>query len=275
MLELERGGYSRVRPLFEDTANIPPRSVLSGITPGRVFVDDVQDPQAALVWTQWGFAYLAGESCKDAFTRDLHDLILEELVPNKGGREKGFLLFPCSSTWEAESSLLLAGRRPNKIYRRSFTFNPSHFSGNYGWLNRLPAGFHIYRIDEKLIERTGDRISQEIEAAWASVKDFLNDGFGFCLMHGEEIVSLCTSPFIAGREVEVCIRTDPHYRSKGYATVTALAFLEHCLLNDLSPNWECPWDHIASCALAARLGFENPVDRLVYYWEELSQVPGL
>lgn len=270
MDELERVDYSRAMPLFQNLDYIPPKSVLTGITPGRVFVDDALQPKVALVWTKWGFAYLSGESCAEAFTRELHDLILDELVTNTAGREKGFLLFPCSPDWEPGMSLLLEGRRPNKIYRRSFTFNPSNFSGHYGWLNRLPAGFRIYRIDEKLLEGTGDRISREIEAAWASTKDFLNCGFGFCLMHGEDIVSLCTSPFIAGNLVEVCIRTDPHYRSKGYATVTALAFLEHCMLNDLSPNWECPWDHVASCLLAARLGFENPVDRPVYYWEEIS-----
>lgn len=267
MHELERGDYDRALPLFKDLPYIPPRSVLLGITPGRVFVDSAEFPHTGLVWTRWGFAYLAGDSRSDAFSRQLRDQVLDELVANTTGREKGFLLFPCSQDWEARLHLLLEDRRPNKIFRRSFTFNPSNFSNHYGWLNRLPAGFHIYRIDEKLLERSQGRISAEIEAAWGSTKDFLNCGFGFCLMHGSEIVSLCTSPFIAGREVEVCIRTDPHYRSKGHATVTALAFLEHCLLNDLIPNWECPWDHVASCALAIRLGFENPVDRPVYYWE--------
>jgi RimJ/RimL family protein N-acetyltransferase len=254
-------------PLFKHLPYIPPRSVLLEITPGRVFVDDPDRPQAGLVWTRWGFAYLAGDSRAENFSRHLHDRVLDELVSSTVGREKGFLLFPCSPDWEPRLNQMLEGRRPNKIFRRSFTFNPSIFSTHYGWMNRLPAGFHIYRIDEKLLEDTEALVSAEIEAAWGSTKDFLNCGFGFCLVHAGKVVSLCTSPFIAGREVEVCIRTDPHYRSKGYATVTALAFLEHCLLNDLVPNWECPWDHVASCALAARLGFENPVDRPVYYWE--------
>jgi RimJ/RimL family protein N-acetyltransferase len=267
MHELGRGDYSRALPLFQDHAYIPPKSVLLGMTPGRVFVDNSERPQAGLVWTRWGFAYLAGNSSIETFNRSLHEQILDELISTTASREKGFLVFPCDPDWESMLNRLLADRRPNKIYRRSFTFNPSHFSTHYGWLNRLPAGFHIYRIDEKLLELTQDVVRAEIEAAWGSSKDFLNCGFGFCLMHGQAVVSLCTSPFIAGREVEVCIRTDPHYRSKGYATVTALAFLEHCLLHDLVPNWECPWDHVASCALAARLGFENPVDRLVYYWE--------
>ncbi len=267
MHELGWGDYSRALPLFINLPYIPPRSVLLGITPGRVFVDDLERPKAGLVWTRWGFAYLAGDSRADTFRRRLHDQIFDELVSNTTARDKGFLLFPCSSDWEHQLNDLLEGRRPNKIFRRSFTFNPSNFSNHYGWLNRLPAGFHIYRIDEKLLERTSGLVSAEIEAAWGSSKDFLNCGFGFCLMHGDVVVSLCTSPFIAGREVEVCIRTDVHYRSKGFATVTALAFLEHCLLNDLSPNWECPWDHVASCALATRLGFENPVDRPVYCWE--------
>jgi RimJ/RimL family protein N-acetyltransferase len=267
MIELNRGDYYRAMHLFKDLPYIPPRSVLLGMTPGRVFVDKTDHPQASLIWTRWGFAYLAGDSNRKEFIQHLHDHTLDELVAHTVGREKGFLLFPCNPGWETQLSLLLEGRRPNKIYRRNFTFNPSNFSNNYGWLNRLPSGFRIYRIDQQLLDQTKNRISEEIEASWGSTKDFLNCGFGFCLMHGEDIISLCTSPFIAGREVEVCIRTDPHYRSKGYATVTALAFLEYCLLNDLAPNWECPWDHVASRALAARLGFENPVDRPVYYWE--------
>jgi RimJ/RimL family protein N-acetyltransferase len=267
MYELDRDNFSRAMPLFIEIANIPPKSVLLGITPGRVFVDNPEHPRAGLVWTRWGFAYLAGDSRIGGFNRLLKEQILDELISQTTLREKGFLVFPCSPDWESSLYSLLVDRRPNKIFRRSFTFNPSNFSNHYGWLNRLPAGFHIYRIDEKLLDRTRDIVREEIEASWGSTKNFINCGFGFCLMHGEEIVSVCTSPFLAGREVEACIRTDPHYRSKGYATVTALAFIEHCLLNDLAPNWECPWDHVASCALAVRLGFENPVDRPVYYLE--------
>ena len=141
------------------------------------------------------------------------------------------------------------------------------------WRNRIPDGLQLLPVDSRLLGRTdlqNYRAVADWVASWHSTGYFLRHGFGFCLLHGQQIVSLCTSPFVAGRQVELCIRTDPHYRSKGFATTTALAFIEHCLFNDLLPHWECPWDHVASCALAARLGFANPSDYLVYYWQTSS-----
>jgi RimJ/RimL family protein N-acetyltransferase len=270
MFELTAGEFARALPLFQDLPHIPPRSTLLGNTPGRVFVDQTTNPQAALVWTRWGFAYLAGEPLDPSFTAALCDQILPELLAHPYGREQGLLLYPCSPAWESSLAPLLAQGRPSKLYRRAFTFNPARFSDHYGWLERLPSGFHIYRIDAQLLEHSKPQLQAEIESAWASTQDFLDRGFGFCLLHGQQIVSLCTSPFVAGRQVELCIRTDPHYRSKGFATATALAFIEHCLFNDLQPHWECPWDHVASCALAARLGFANPSDYLAYYWPTSS-----
>jgi RimJ/RimL family protein N-acetyltransferase len=269
MFELALGEFTRVLPLFQDLPHIPPRSTLLGNTPGRVFVDRAIDPQAALIWTRWGFAYLAGQPVNDTFNSALLYQVLTELLAQPSGREQGLVLYPCTPAWENSLGALLAARRANKLYRRSFTFNSARFSDHYGWLERLPSDFHIYRIDPPLLERTGQQVRTEIESAWASTQDFLNGGFGFCLLHGQQIVSLCTSPFIAGRDVELCIRTDPHFRSKGFATVTALAFIEHCLLNDFLPHWECPWDHVASCALAVRLGFTHPLDHPVYFWQAI------
>lgn len=269
MFELAAGEFARALPLFQDLPHIAPRSTLLCNTPGRVFVDRRTDPQIALVWTRWGFAYLAGGPVDASFTIALREQVLPELIAHPNGREQGLLLYPSSPAWESSLAPLLAQGRPNKLYRRAFTFNPARFSDHYGWLERLPSGFHIYRIDQPLLQRTGKHLHAEIESAWASTQDFLNTGFGFCLLHGDQVVSLCTSPFIAGPDVELCIRTDPHYRSKGFTTVTALAFIEHCLLNDLQPHWECPADHVASCTLAIRLGFAHPLDHAVYYWDAI------
>lgn len=265
MIELKPGDFARAFPLCEALPFIPLRSTLLGNTPGRVFVDEYTIPQVAIVWMQWGFTYLAGQPVHEQLMADIVNQIIPELISESSLRTQELLLFPCSESWTSNLSSSLAAYRPKKIFRRAFSFIPNSFSDHYGWLDRLPSGFHIYRIDQPLIERLGSQVSQEITSSWASTEDFLNRGFGFCLLHKDEIVSLCTSSFIAGREVEACIRTTLHYRSKGYATFTALAFIEHCLQNDLLPHWECPWDHLASCALATRLGFVNPVDHLVYH----------
>jgi RimJ/RimL family protein N-acetyltransferase len=266
MVEIPMGDFAKALPLYQNLPHIPPRSTLLGNTLGRVFVDHANNPQAALVWTRWGFAYLAGEPEDVSFTEAVFMQILPALAKHVQNREQGLILFPCAQSWEYNLSPFLADLRYKKFYRRAFTFDPKRFSGHYGWMERLPSGFHISRIDEALIEQTSQQLSTEIESSWDSTQEFINNGFGFCLLYGDRIISLCTSPFIAGKEVELCIRTDEHYRSKGFATVTALAFIEHCLLNDMQPHWECPWDHIASCTLAIRLGFTNPIDYPVYYF---------
>ena len=96
---------------------------------------------------------------------------------------------------------------------------------------------------------------------------FLNAGFGYVLVDGEEIVSLCFSGFVAGTVHAIDIETMPSARRKGYAEVVARAFLAEYLEKHLQPHWDCMADNPASSRLAEKLGFVQNHEYVLYsFW---------
>lgn len=272
MVELDRCEFDRVSFLFAPISHcVPVFSVLEGNSPGRVFVDDRIDPATALVWTRWGYYYLGGDAKNDLFNRSLGGLLADELIPASIELgERGFILYPSLADWEACLDVVLEGKQPIRLYRRTYVFDAANRRCGR---HRIPAGFSLRRIDKALL--SDELVAAEVGVGWETVDDFMTQGIGFCLARddpcGPEVVSICCSIMSAGNSVEIGIRTVEAYRRRDFATLVAGAFIGHCLANDLRPNWECFWDNEPSNALAQKLGFEASGDHPVYYWEEVRQ----
>jgi RimJ/RimL family protein N-acetyltransferase len=88
-----------------------------------------------------------------------------------------------------------------------------------------------------------------------------SDEFAWFLIKNGEVVSDCISVWVenVGVEincVEIGIGTKEPYRRNGYALLTASAFINDCLTQNLVPVW-CCWDfREGSKELAEKLGFE-------------------
>lgn len=93
-------------------------------------------------------------------------------------------------------------------------------------------------------------------------------GFIHFLLDDNEIVSVCMSVFASQERMEIDVHTAENYRRRGFAALTAAAFIEACLQRGKQPNWECFWDNQPSVALAGELGFCALPDFPVYYWQE-------
>ncbi len=111
------------------------------------------------------------------------------------------------------------------------------------------------------------RLADDICATWRNIEDFLANGFGYCLLEGGDIASVCLSAFAARGQVEIGVHTGEKFRRRGYASLTAAAMIAHCLDNEQTPHWECFWDNEPSIALAVKLGFEVENDSPIFYWE--------
>jgi RimJ/RimL family protein N-acetyltransferase len=265
MIELQASQFGQVSEILSGLKHfVHLDAVIDGQHPGRVFADRATHPTVAFVWTKWGYTYLAGDASNAGFNHSLCRLLAEELIPASIALgERGLILCPFPEGWKDRLGVILPHRKPMRLFRRSFTFHPARFATHHGWESKVPAGFRMQRLDAELIERTGKQL-----VTWRSRDDFLERGFGFCLLCGDNVVSECFSAFVSGGKVEISIDTAQEYRRRGLATLVASAFIEHCLAQELEPNWECWWENVASCGLAAKLGFKAPTDHAVYYWEE-------
>lgn len=260
MLELAPPEYTLALPLF---ANFPqhvlPQAICQGHNPGRVFVDQQDAPRTALIGTTVGYFLLAGESAPEQLP-SLHQILHESLLPAaQAAGETGFILLPADESWKPHLPTLLPGCEVLEIYRRPFAFDAAQFAKHAPI--QIPDGFQLLPVDAGLAERVG------ILGSWATVEDFLAHGLGVALVAGEEIASVCTSVFASRTRVELDIHTAEKYQRRGFATLTARAFIAACLERGLHPNWECFWENAPSIALAERVGFRALPDYPVYYWE--------
>ncbi len=264
--ELDRSEFEKARAVYAGLEScVAITSVIEGNTPGRIFVDDTKNLTAAFMWNEFRYGFLAGNPDNSEFIESLSGLLAERLLPEaKDSHDPTLLLYPYPASWREKISVLVREHSPLNLARSMFMFNPSKFT--YGnWRERVPAGFDIRRVDENLAEKL--MIAGEHDFLWTSRDNFLSKGVGFCLSHEEEIVSLCYSVFAAGQKREISIHTDSQYRGKGFATLTAAAYIDHCQQNGLCPVWQCWGDNEPSITLASKLGFEHTGDYPVYLIE--------
>jgi len=264
MIELTVTDFVRTLPLLAGiNQKVLPHAICDGFNPGRVFVDQRENPQVALLWSPVGYYFLAGDPAQVGDLMDIHRTLTDIFVPaSQVTGETGFIVIPSHLGWNEHRAVLLPGREVIEIYRRPFAFDPAQFAAQANWRERIPQGFRIQALDAALAEQVG------VLSSWASMDAFLQNGLGFVLLDGDEIASACHSVFASRTHHEIDVHTAEKYQRRGFALLVASAFIEACLARGQQPNWECFWENDASTALAGKLGFSAEPDYPVWYWEE-------
>jgi RimJ/RimL family protein N-acetyltransferase len=268
--ELDMQDYEKVRPLFASlNYHLVIFSIIEGNSPGRVYVDDVDHPQSAFVWdkVEAGF-YLAGREDNDAFNEALNKCILTEIAVEAKQFPSciEFVMNYFPDTWESKLNVVLRDTFPMKHYRQHFTLKQLKVD----WKAQIPDGFVMTQVDEELLTRTQlkniDHVTRWVRGNWQSVENFIKKGFGFCLLHENDIVSWCIADFVAGNDYEMGIHTDEDYLRRGFATLTAAAAVDYCLANGVENiGWHCWSSNVASAATAKKVGFEETIEHPVYH----------
>lgn len=266
MIELTPSEFPLALPLLSRIPQaVLPHAICQGINPGRVFVDQRDDPRAAMLWSTVGYFLLAGDPDATDELPAVRQVLSEVFVPaSQAGGESSFILLTSPAGWQARLPELLPGREVFEIYRRPFAFDPAKFAARGDWRSQVPVGLRVQALDAGLAEQAG------VLGSWASVEDFLAHGLGFAVLDGDQIASLCFSVLASREKVEIDVHTHENYRRRGLAILAASALIEASLQRGMQPNWECFWDNEPSAALAQQLGFTALPDTPVYYWEEAS-----
>jgi len=259
MVELSTPEYCRVCPLFAEMEDnrAPLFSVIEARTPGRVLVDHSERPATACVavGSVPSDLFLGGDEGDPLFNRALQDLLVTEVMPRlRDGTDVAHLmLYSVSEGWRTVLDDLLKEYGIRRLTRTQFTFRPERFARLRGWRERIPEGFHVQRADRRVAERIAG-----IAELWGSIDNFLREGFFFCVVGGDEVISRSGTVFVGDGRAEIGAETAEPCRRKGFATLAACACIEHCLEIGLRPDWGCFYNP-ASGGLAEKLGFvEKP-----------------
>jgi RimJ/RimL family protein N-acetyltransferase len=255
LFELSKDEYHRSAAIFERLPRTAVVGTLAGLTPGRVFVDDADDPQAAFIWNDYRFSYLAGDPANEDFLRGLVSLLETELLPEaRGSHDPSLALYPDSPAWIEALEGRLSGYHPLCLFRSLHGFEQRAFEKHARFLEPLPPEFTLLPIDAGLCERFTD-LANAYKLLWGDAHNFLAQGFGFCVLAGGELASACDSAFCAGGWAEMGVETRGAYRRQGLARQVTTAFIRESLRRGLEPVWECWWENEPSRKLATRLGF--------------------
>ena len=94
---------------------------------------------------------------------------------------------------------------------------------------------------------------------------FFKFGFGFSLVTKRRIVSWCTAEYVSRGKCGIGIETIPEYQNRGFATITASAFVEYCIQKGIRPHWKCNRDNLASRRVAEKVGFMKELEYPVHF----------
>jgi RimJ/RimL family protein N-acetyltransferase len=240
-------------------------SVLAGIYPGKIFVDDPEKPRSALLSTYieseqrsiWGF--LAGEPGDEAFNQDLNHAIFNGQITHS---DTPVILLTCDpDDWGGQMEVVMSPRPPIWMKRWHYLCRDV----NYDWRSSLPAGFAVLPMQIEMLESSAMDFPGDVRATlekWASAKNEHFADFGFLTVDqdGEKpiIAGWATVDFVAQGMGDLGFFTQPDYRLKGLGTVAAAAALEYGLSNGLTQiNWTCAAGNQGSIHTADKLGLER------------------
>jgi GNAT superfamily N-acetyltransferase len=258
-LLLKADAYASVHALFEDMAcHLAVVTVLAGILQGRIYVDNLANPETAiLIPSNRHRVYASGEP-EPRLLADVIDLLCKE------SREEsyGFVMYyDASYLWQPTLEKVLAQPELTAAWRQLYRLREplSPVAGP------LPEQITIGRIDEimgrdmPLANR--DLLLAEIHAESPSLEHFFRQHFGFCAQHGHQLVAWCLAEYHFQGRYELGIETIAAYRRQGIATHLADAVVRHAFAQGATEiGWHCWAANTPSVAPALKVGFEKVLD---------------
>ncbi len=254
---LPQTAYERVRPLLGDLVDyhVAIDGVLQGHNPGAVYADDPAAPQVVFITGPEG-AYLGGTVPPAAQRPALKAFLGERLAV------LGDLWLAVMPAWDEHLADLFP-RAPLRQPRQHYVCTQVMLD----WRARLPDNMIVQPITGDLIADPSVELPEHVhdwmEDNWASTDNFLARGFGFVTIDEEHnrvaSWSLCdcvSHDTPRGNTCEIGIHTDPAYRERGLAAITASAAVEHALAHGFqSVGWHCHLENIGSRRTALKVGF--------------------
>lgn len=261
---LEPDTYASVHSLFEKmTYHLAALTVLTGISPGRIYVDNPASPGTAiLIPSNRHRVYVSGEP----EPRLLADVI--HLLYQESGEEsyKFVMYYDTSHPWKQTLEHALQKQEIGSGWRQYYYLREPSLKAP----SPLPEHIAIGRIDERMVGDTTlvnrDLLLEEIHSESPSLERFLRQNFGFCALDGHQLIAWCLAEYHYQSRYELGIGTIEAYQRQGIATHLAVAVSRHAFAQGATEiGWHCWATNAPSVSTALRVGFEKALDYPVCY----------
>lgn len=244
LIPIEKHARGELSNLFRDYQwNYLADAILDGYI-GEAYVDDEEHPSIAILEIPDLRLKLLGGGSKLPVA---HQYI--EQLPSGSG-----LIFG-SPSWEELVYKYHRGRMV-RIPRYAFTSENLDLEYLEDLKSLLSEDYRLVQLDLSLTQQLTDEESgftSDHFLNFESPEDFIERGFGFCVLSGDEVVCLATTWLVCDAGIEIQIDTRKSHRGKGLATVAAAQIMIHSIENNLDPNWDAANE--ISAGLAKKLGY--------------------
>lgn len=265
--ELPENKYYKIKPLIHGRkeTNVHLLGVIDGNNRGKIYVNDIEEPETALIWAIGCVFAIIGNNTNGDFNQALLPFLRDCLGPESIGLVGGtyFYVPVYEEKWEDTFEKIFDPIKDNKEFRKlkylAYVFSPNKHAESYKSKHCLPEGYSLRKIDREIMERdSGHRLEANILGDfWISVDAFLKIGFGYCILDGNEVIATCFSGYVIDECHDIVICTyDKGNREKGFGTMVAQAYTEYCIANGLTPFWCTTGDNFGSQRVAEKCGFE-------------------
>jgi GNAT superfamily N-acetyltransferase len=216
-------------------------AVLAGENTGRIFVDDLIQPQVGYVWERDDGTLYPGGVIHAAGLSVMVDLLRQQGIVAMSFRDGDAMvdLFPPDP---------VAGVECLELERSVRSSDLSSFLA-------IPEGFTVHRNNRELIEKS-PRLDETL-FRYGDLEHYLNTGLDVCIMHGDEYVSDAGTDMEVDGVREAGVVTEPAYRRLGFGTLAVAHLLAWCDDLGVSTYWDCVRLNIGSLKMARKLGFIN------------------
>jgi RimJ/RimL family protein N-acetyltransferase len=261
---LEPDNYPSVHSLFEDMAyQLAVQTVLAGILPGQIYVDDPVSPGTAILIPSNKYQYriyVSGEPEPRMLADVIHLLFKRSLA-----QIYGFVVYYASDIWKQTVEQVLQKQETDSGWRQYYRLRelPSPIA------SPLPEHITIGRIAETMFEDATlvnrDLLFEEIHSESPSLEHFFRQNFGFCAQDGQQLVAWCLAEYHYQGRYELGIGTLEAYQRQGIATHLATSVIRQAFAQGATEiGWDCWATNTPSVATALKLGFEKVLDYPVY-----------
>ncbi|WP_121641293.1 GNAT family N-acetyltransferase [Virgibacillus sp. Bac330] len=261
--ELDKASFQKCRKLINEQGQLEAIAIVENINPGRIFVDDVNDPASGVIWlgNNDGFIFFGNEQ-NEAFNHKLNNFINHVIIPEaKKVQLKWFEGIGNHEKWNKVIEKTFEHRKLGKWNQKVYSLQQGDYKGNSK--PEVEQGYKVAKMCDFLFENDNNAIKntaflqRKILEYWGSVESFLRNGMGYCMVYQNEIVSVCFSGFVAGNIHCIDIETLKAHQGKKLAQRIAHHFVEDCMENNLVPYWDCMEVNKPSVAVAENIGLRN------------------
>ncbi|WIV12488.1 GNAT family N-acetyltransferase [Proteiniborus sp. MB09-C3] len=245
MIKLDSKEFKKITHLVKSQDELSVFSVINGESPGEIYVNNIDNPTAALIKTS-ECNLIAGSPNDEMFNSEVSTELdfWDQLVPD-------------SCEWIEKIPTIHKNHFVRKYQRRHYVLSSDKFVDSNA---PLKEGYTLEKVDISFLKEYSFENSEKVlewAENWGDIDKFKKNGTGYLIRNDKVIASWSLSDCSFKKTIAIGIHTDERYRKNGFGKIAAAATIRDCFTKGYEKiDWLCVDSNKGSSATAEKLGFE-------------------